>query len=217
MTLTIHYLCSYYSQWAHENLAPRSQAQWDAFKFCRAVKNRSINGSCTLPTKTPITIKASNVGKARILFGAFIRQKLTESILADATIVPVPSKDSWNTENFRSLEMVRDALPGYQASIVPAVIFQEERPKAAEGGDRGYGAVKPFLKINGAVPFDKPIILVDDILTTGGSMLATRDFLVEHGANVACGVVCGKTTSATEPAFKMRELELEDHIGDLDF
>ncbi|PCK81219.1 hypothetical protein [Rhizobium sophoriradicis] len=217
MTLKVHYLCSYYSQWAHNNLAPRTQALWDAFMFSRAVKNRSINGSCVAPTKKPVTITAGNVGKARELFGAFIRQALTDDVIQSSLLVPVPSKDSWNTENFRSLEMLKESLPErFHSCIRPLVRFSEERPKAAEGGERGYDSVRPFLRLASPVP-QSPLILVDDILTTGGSMLATRDFLVEKGGAVSCGIVCGKTTSAIELGFKIRECEIEDHVGHLDF
>lgn len=52
--MIVHFMCVYYSQWAHKNMAPRSQAQWDAFKFCHAVKNKRINGFLTVPLQSAI-------------------------------------------------------------------------------------------------------------------------------------------------------------------
>lgn len=219
MSLTVHYLCAYYSHWAHENIAPRSPALWDAFMFCRAVKNGtiSVNGSCRVPFKTgPILINANNVAKAREIFGLMLRER-KDAIAQGAIFVPVPSKDSWNTPDFRSLQMLRaSAPPELKDRVSPLVVFSEERPKAAEGGARGYEAVRPFLKSAGKCVTDRPIVLVDDIITTGGSMLAVRDFLVEQGGNVVCGIACGKTTQATEPSFKLRQFELDDHVGEFD-
>jgi hypothetical protein len=189
---------------------------WDAFKFCRAVKNRTINGSCIAPTTTPKKIEASNVGEARRLFGLFIRQALAESY-DDAVFVPVPSKDSHNTVDFRSLAMVREALPiGEKHRAVPLVRFNEPRPKASEGGGRGYNAVYPYLEVSGTPPAGK-IYLVDDIITSGGSVLATRDRLVESFRPVEAALVCGRTTAAAEVAFEVRSFELNDHVGYLDF
>jgi hypothetical protein len=49
--MNVHFMCVYYSQWAHKNLSERSQDQWYAFKFCRAVKKRLINGTTQIFSK----------------------------------------------------------------------------------------------------------------------------------------------------------------------
>ena len=47
--MIVYFMCIYYPQWAHKNLAERTQDQWDAFKFCRAVKSKNINGTMCFP------------------------------------------------------------------------------------------------------------------------------------------------------------------------
>jgi hypothetical protein len=92
--MIVHYMATYYLQWAHENLAPRSQDQWYSFKFCRAVKNGRINGSLIFPwANKPETINEQSVAWARLIFGLFIQHALGVSGVLNPILVPVPSKD----------------------------------------------------------------------------------------------------------------------------
>lgn len=215
----MHYLCAYYSQWAHEHVAPRSAALWDAYQFCRAVKLGTINGYLTAPTRPkPTRIDSGNVREARKLFGGFIEQVIPADQLRSAIICPVPSKDSFNTDEFRSLVMLRESLgPAYQSNIRPLVRYNTQLQSASQGGERGYDACFPFLSVTGCFPRDSAVILVDDILTTGGTLLATRDRLIASGALVNDALVCGKTTAAMEPAFKIRDFVVEDGAGEIAF
>src|SRR6266478_5609490 len=103
--MIVHYMATYYSQWAHENLAPRSQDQWYSFKFCRAVKNGRINGSLVFPwANKPETINEQSVARARWIFGLFIQHALQASGVKNPVLVPVPSKDGLlGAADFRSL------------------------------------------------------------------------------------------------------------------
>ena len=215
MSLTVHFLCSYYSHRAHLEVAQRSPSLWDAYMFCKAVKTRTINGYCTVPSTPPEEINQNNVVRARQLFGAYIRHTLGDETFGSAYFVPVPSKDSFDNPEFRSFTMLRESLTNAGPDrIIPAVSFTSPLGKASEGGPRGYSNMFPHLSVNRIPP--GPIVLVDDILTSGGTMLATKDRLVQAGANVVCAVVCGKTTSSLEPGFKLRTFELDDHTGSFD-
>ena len=217
MSLTVHYLCTYYPQYAHTNIAARTQTLWDAYKYCGAVKNKSINGFCTLPTKVPTRIDETNLLHARNLFGQFIREALGDRAFFNSTFIPVPSKDSWNTNDFRSYVMLRESMPiEVQPNILPIIRFNVERPRAAEGGPRGIDAIYPYLRL---LPHGRlgPIVLVDDIVTTGGTLLASRRLLEEHGLRVDCATVCGRTQNSLELAFKVRSFELEDDLGEMHF
>jgi predicted amidophosphoribosyltransferase len=60
-----------------------------------------------------------------------------------------------------------------------------------------------------------PIVLIDDLFTTGGSLLACQDRLTEAGATVLGAITCGRTVyDATEPPFKAREFELTEELSD---
>jgi hypothetical protein len=190
-------MCAYYSQWAHRNLAPRSQDQWYSYKFCGAVKWKNINGTLTFPwTDGPEVINAQTVGRARWIFGMFIKYALDELALQTPILVPVPSKDGLiAAERFRSLDMLREAAsPHGNWPIAPALRFTEQLMPAHEGGPRGREALRPYLTVSAAPPAGE-IVLVDDLITTGGSLLASYDVLVAVGRTPAAAIVCGHTVS----------------------
>ncbi len=195
--MIVHYMATYYSQWAHENLAPRSQDQWYSFKFCRAVKNGRINGSLVFPwANKPETINEQSVARARWIFGLFIQHALQASGVKNPVLVPVPSKDGLlGAADFRSLSMAREAIATHgNWPLAPVLRFNQQLQPAHAGGPRGRGALQPFLQVVTPVP-QGDIVLVDDILTTGGSLLASYDALDAVGRTPFAAIVCGHTVS----------------------
>ena len=210
--MIVHYMCTYYSQWAHVNLAPRSQDQWNAFKFCRAVKNRNINGSLSVPLSSGAeTLTNANVGRARAIFGQFIAHVIQASGLPNPVLVPIPSKDGLLTSaTFRSLGMLQEALgPTSQYRIAPVLRFNTVLQPASQGGIRGRLALAPYLELCGPIPPGN-LILVDDLLTTGGSLLATFDVLRTAGRHPALAIVCGLTvTDSLTASFGLHQKNIE--------
>jgi hypothetical protein len=195
--MIVHYMATYYSQWAHENLAPRSQDQWYSFKFCRAVKNGRINGSLVFPWQDkPEVINEQSVVRARFIFGYFIKHVIEECGFKNPILVPVPSKDGLvGAADFRSFIMLREAISAHgNWPIVPVLRFTEVLQPAHAGGPRGREAIKPYLTVTGTLPSGE-IILVDDIVTTGGSLLASHDVLAAVGHAPTAAIVCGHTVS----------------------
>lgn len=224
MTFRVYYLCNYYPQSAHNNKAHRSKDLWNDYGFCIAVKYSRIDKPCVVPTVPNETrIDITNVHRARSLFGKWIEKKIAENDVKDCILVPVPSKDSWNNSHPRSLSMLYECFPDApRPTITPALSFTESRPKAHEGGARGIYAVLPYLQTNGDVA-GKNVILIDDILTSGGSMLAAKQKLEMAGAKVLFGIVCGRTNSDPNAATFPRHYEdieepadMFDALDDLD-
>lgn len=211
--MRVDYLCTYYSQHAHEQIEERTQELWDAYKFCGAVKNRSINGYCTVPLKKPTRINSTNVGAARVIFGAFIQHIYNKRDYGDAALVPAPSKDSFSTSDFRSRVMVEEACPT-DLIVVPAVKFNTHLLPSSQGGPRGYAAMHPHMVVEPTCGA-RPVVLIDDIVTTGGTLLAARDRLVAAGFTVLGAIACGRTSEARETAFKPRHFEITHDRGEL--
>jgi hypothetical protein len=218
--MKICFLCTYYSQWAHENLAPRSQAQWHAYKFCRAVKYKTINGTLEFPWKAgPETINTETVGRARYIFGFFIKRALKTLVLAAPVLVPIPSKDALpDATTFRSLDMVREAIASHgNWTIAPVLRFTKAIPPASEGGPRGREVLRPHLTVIARPPAGS-IVLVDDIITTGGSLLASFDVLEAYGRPPVAAIVCGQTVAdSLLTAFGDHEREIDHKPSAIDF
>jgi hypothetical protein len=61
----------------------------------------------------------------------------------------------------------------------------------------------------------KNVILIDDLLTTGGSALACYDKLTAEGANVLGVITCGKTVyDKTDPPFGAKQFDLTEELSD---
>lgn len=196
MSFRICHCVPYYSQSAHDQ-NPRSQQEWDAYKFCTAVKKKSVSGYFTLPKVGRISEK--NIDRARTAFGALVGELLKTYKLTDCVLVPVPSKDSFVSSTFRSLVMVREAVPAYLLQVKPALVFNKSLSAASTGGDRGFYAVYPHLSLTKTFQHgseSRRIVLIDDIITTGGTMLASKRRLEEAGHRVELGIACGRTTHA---------------------
>ncbi len=59
------------------------------------------------------------------------------------------------------------------------------------------------------------VILIDDVITTGSSLLAAADVLNQQGATVLGSIVCGKTIyDLNTPHFGEQEFELTTELSD---
>ena len=195
--MIVYFMATYYSQWAHNNLAQRSQDQWYSFKFCRAVKSGRINGSLTFPWKDkPEIINEQSVARARWIFGLFIERTIEQANIKSPVLIPVPSKDGLvGVNEYRSLTMLREAAAAHGSwPISSALRFTEALVPAHAGGPRGREALRPYLTLSEQIP-EGDVVLVDDIVTTGGSLLASYDCLAEAGRPPIAAIVCGHTVS----------------------
>jgi len=208
MELAVHTQCAYYPAGKRNG-----QGRWDSSKYCLAVKSREIQRSATIPGLGVLT--SYNIQAARPFFGGFIRRTIKQLGLADYVIVPAPSKDSFDTENFRTYRMLREAVPGPER-IDKALLFAQQAEHAALGGPRGYEATLPLLR-KGADLQSKNVILVDDIVTTGGTMLACKTMIERSGGVVVAAIACGRTDEFEPNPFATKVVTVHHHQGIFDF
>ena len=79
------------------------------------------------------------------------------------------------------------------------LIRKRNHDKLSYGGDRSVASHIDTIVVNSNIDiFGKNIIILDDITTTGNSMLASSKLIGEHNVNSIIKVTIGKTTSGTE-------------------
>lgn len=217
--MNVHFVCGYYSDIAHRNFKPRPDIYWDARKFVLSVKIGTYKHPFTIHTrKGKIPINQTNFKKVRKLFGVFINDVLiSESIPDDALLVPVPSKDGINSSNtYRSLRMLQEAMSDTDTCkrILNAVQWTTELPKSHESGPQERAYWRSHMTVTGDVR-SKNIVLIDDVITTGSTLLAAKEVLEHAGASVLGAVCCGKTIYDLETkAFGKQSLILESELHD---
>jgi hypothetical protein len=109
-------------------------------------------------------------------------------------VIPVPSSAHTNpVEEFtgrRISEAVQAAHPPFVST--PALYFDQAMPPARGGGSRNPNAILPHLRLAGLPPVG-PVVLLDDVCTSGGHLIASARFLRQHGIEVEDAFVIGRT------------------------
>lgn len=194
--MKIHFVSGYYSDLAHKR-KPRPEDYWDARNYVWAVKTGEFKHKFLIHRPGgKVVMTAANIGKARKWFGDFIDYSLKhEDAPDDVLLVPIPSKDGLKAaRSYRSLDMLRESMRSktFEKNVEDALRWSEKLAKAHEGGDRQRAFLRDRLALRSKVK-DRDVVLIDDLISTGSSMLAARDVLKDAGANVLGGIVCGKT------------------------
>ncbi|WP_431674452.1 phosphoribosyltransferase family protein [Rhizobium leguminosarum] len=218
--MDVHFISAYYSELAHKEKVKRKPEYWDAYLFVWAVKTGQYKTPFTILFRNGdrLKINAGNIKRARNAFGQFIVATLDNAeVPKDALLIPVPSKDAQPTVKggYRSLWMLAEALKDkqYPGGIYDGLRWTKLLPRAHEGnGHRTRVQLKQFLRVQGNVA-GRSVVLVDDVLSTGSTMLAAKEALEEAGATVLFAITCGKTVYDfhTKP-FKRQVVELENEL-----
>jgi predicted amidophosphoribosyltransferase len=102
----------------------------------------------------------------------------------------------------------------YANNVLDGLRWNKDVAKAHEGGDRSRAVLLPLLDALPAVK-GKRVVLIDELFSTGGSLLASSDCLIAAGAEVSGAVTCGKTIyDFGTPPFGTGEFELTTELAD---
>jgi len=170
----------------------------DATCLVKGVKDRSIGNQYVLVDlgRQRVKITDANKGMAADWFAEWAAARIKEKY-GDETVVlvPVPSSNTTpaSAGDFRTAKMGEKIAKLCNAVCHPHLRFKKEVPSASgEGGTRKPEEIYPDLVLT-APPPAGPVVLVDDILTTGGHLVASAWILEDIARKPDFAICCGRT------------------------
>jgi hypothetical protein len=197
MTMSVLSFCRYLSiprgeEWRDED--------YGAWMFVKAAKDEPFNGYSHLNIdghrKTFRSTDEGNAGKARAWFGELVGG-LTWSP-KKVYLAPIP--DSGCTTAMRRLSRTHPlALAAVGnlkiASLWDGLRFKKALMKSREGGPRDVPTIYQNIDVILPIPMDAQIVLIDDVCTGGGHLMAAAKRIVEGGGKCDFAVCIARTAN----------------------
>ena len=185
-------LCSYLTG----DLKPRP-GDWSAIKMVKALKGDPINGYFELSVEgVNRRFDKNNVGEFLDVLPRAMAGAILPRIEGTATLVPIPNAHVVRPDepNFPTLKLAQGiaAASGGRLKAAVALVFKEPQEKARKGGPRGASHLQDAYQIIGNV--EGPIILVDDVCTSGGHLKAAYRKLASPRRSIILACTVGRTT-----------------------
>ncbi|POR42551.1 hypothetical protein [Methylobacterium sp. V23] len=183
----------------------------------KAVKGEDFNGyfDAKIGGKTT-RLSSANKDVGLQIAGEVVASKLVELIQAPVTLVPIPNSAAWigGDHNFRTL-LLANTIAHHSAGkaiALPALLWLTAKEKQHQQG--GYRHANHFTeKLAIVAAPETPVVLIDDVITSGSQMLAATYILRNAGIEVLFGMAVGKTTAVQTPnALQWVEEKIEQMI-----
>lgn len=125
----------------------------------------------------------------------YFLNELTPLLDRGFAIAIVPSHDPVNTHPGIRLLAQQLATLGYGVDATSCLVRHTLSPKKAQGGPRNVESDLATIRVENADLFSgKEVLLLDDVTTTGGSLMACQQLLLQSGATLVQCVALGQTT-----------------------
>ncbi len=197
--MRIHAICGYPGNSA------AWQKKWEPVHFqarnlVKGVKREAFGGYSewvAQPSGRRLRQVANEAGNklALSVASAKLAKMMDDAGIIDAYLVPVPSSQTIAPGgDFTGARLVA-AIHARRPGLVPAPIlhFDKVQPRAHDGnGERRWQMIMPHLRSGAFAPKSK-VVLVDDVMTSGGHLRACARFLADQGVHVVDAFVIGRT------------------------
>ena len=171
---------------------------WVTHKLIKCVKGDPINGYLNLPMRSGKHRRFDERTKDQLLdvVCANIARKLETLSTEPLCLVPIPNSGATvrTRRRFRTLELADRVAAGSNGRIeaIAALRWKTAHMPAHEDGPRDPALLLDNLVVT-ARP-QKPVVIFDEVLTTGGHMVACYRRLVAEGITPFAGMVIGRAT-----------------------
>ena len=224
MPLKVFSCCTYSTAFG-----PRTEPEWSALQFVRAIKGKPLRGyvDVPLPGGRHVRLDQSTVARAPEWFGDMVAAGVSWDGDATVALVPIPDSACSVASNAapKTLSLaaaLRDTLTPGQAGVFDLLRWAEAIPPAhLIGGTRDPQELYSLLRLRARdLPRLPPLVLIDDVLASGGHLRAAAAFLADRGAQVQMAICAGSAEippSPLEQPFASRTDVLADFVADPDW
>lgn len=125
---------------------------------------------------------------------SYFYQQLDEEICKGVTICVVPSHTEGDTNDSGVAELARRLAGNGRVDKVDYLLRTKTIDKLAHGGSRDIRAQLDSIGVNPSMSVEGDVVLiVDDVTTSGASLEACRQILLEHGARRVAMLALGQS------------------------
>lgn len=160
-----------------------TEEQWVVIRGVKAVKGQDFKGFCYINNRKYLSAEKDLLAQ---VFVSSAAKKLSAYIGRPSIIVPVPNKSMTvhNRDQGRVIwlaQQLSNQLGVNSLGVFPHIRWAKEIDKANQGGTRNSLYLEANLEIVSELPNTAPIILFDDVITTGAHIGAiTRKLKNNH-------------------------------------
>lgn len=211
-SLPVHIACQYLTaggKWR--------DADYRALAIVKSVKGEPFNGYCTVKVNgRAVNLTKDNMDVGLELAARTLAARLVELTQVQVSLVPIPNSHAHIgvPPIFRTLALA-EAIARYSNGIAeacPALLWAAPKDKQhLVGGYRSASQFHAQLRITKSL--SRPVVLIDDVITSGSQMLAATYALRKADVTVPFGMAVGRTTTEQRPqVLQWSEETLTQHI-----
>lgn len=192
----------YYLTTAGEGGPAWREQDWTANRFIKCVKGEPIKGYFTVPLRSgERRFDDQTKDELLTIICGSVAQKLASPRLPPSLcIVPVPNSGATSrVRTFRTLDLAARIAQLSNGRLVAwdALRWRQRLIPAHEGGPRDPALLRDNLVLRKRP--EQPVVIFDDVLTTGGHMVACYRRLAEEGITPLAGLVIGRAVQVQQP------------------
>lgn len=198
-----------------------TNSDWKVSKLVKACKGEAFGGFAefTVGGRT-YRLEPGRRELALNIAALFAGKRLSDGGLSSAVLVPIPASSTTNFDQECTASLICCALNNVLRATTTerCLAFKEEHLAAHRGGMRNATLIQQGLKFRRFNAGGRPIVLVDDVLTSGSHLRGAAAVLRAHGHSVSTALVLARTSYGNvENAFKTTPVDIEAPPSDASF